>query len=265
MFAQASFTSNLPAKTQQKYISDMAQLIKPEFETQIAKLCNEIEQKMRIRVLVKTEKFADMSKSQNAADNFFTDWIRQIALDKRGVLIYAAVTDNSSQGKIYLKVGIGLKYLITKEMGRKIIEQVILPQNSLNKDGKAFLSGVEAIKTMLIDEFKRAGSKPVKGNTSFSISGFLWASKEILLAFVIAILLCYVIFFVERCPRCNAMLRIEYEVLKEPGVNTLGVKRKIYICEKCGFSRRKKEPVYPRGKAGWWMRIAGVRRNVKIE
>jgi C4-type Zn-finger protein len=66
-------------------------------------------------------------------------------------------------------------------------------------------------------------------------------------------------------PSCNGALKVSSEMLKEPGVNTLGLQRKIYVCERCGFSRRKKEPLYPSGKAGLIMRLTGTRRNVKIE
>ena len=265
VIAQTSSSTPVIPSFESKYVSDGAGLISKEIKAKIAQACFSLEKKMKIRVLVKTKKFSDISKSSAQIESFFTDWRRNISLDKRGILIYAALTDKSAEGQIHINVGIGLKYLVTKAMGRKILDQVILPKNSMNQDGKAFLDGVLAIKTMLVDEFKRTGGHIQKGTKEFSLLGFLWASKEILIAFIIAILLCYIIFFVERCPRCNAILKINYEILKEPGVNTLGVKRKIYICEKCGFSRRKKEPVYPRGKAGWWMRIAGVRRNVKIE
>jgi hypothetical protein len=60
-------------------------------------------------------------------------------------------------------------------------------------------------------------------------------------------------------------LKVSTELLKEPGENTLGLKRRIFSCERCGFSRRKKEPVYPSGKAGLVMRLTGTRRNIKID
>lgn len=266
VFAQASSTSLIKSSSDiNKYISDDAELIKEPIRFEIAKTCAEIENKMKIRVLVKTKRFSNMKEGQSEVESFFSEWIRSIALDKRGILIFAVLPNTSEHGRIHLRVGIGLKYLLTKEMGRKILDQVILPQNALNNDGKAFLEGTVAIKKMLLDEFKRVGKPAKKGTGEFSLIGFIWNSKEILLAFLVAGLLCYIIFFVERCPRCNAALMIDFEILKEPGVNTLGVKRKTFVCEKCGFSRRKKEPVYPRGKTGWWMRIAGVRRNVKID
>lgn len=266
LLAQASTTESIQASPDiHKYLLDEASLVKDAIRVEIAKTCSEIESKMKIRVLVKTKRFTKMNEGQAEVESFFSEWIRSIALDKRGILIFAVLPNTSEHGRIYLRVGIGLKYLVTKEMGRKILDQVILPQNALNNDGKAFLEGANAIKKMLLDELKRVGQPVKKGTGEFSLIGFIWNSKEILLALLVAALLCYIIFFVERCPRCNAALIVDFEILKEPGVNTLGVKRKTFVCEKCGFSRRKKEPVYPRGKTGWWMRIAGVRRNVKID
>ena len=72
------------------------------------------------------------------------------------------------------------------------------------------------------------------------------------------------VFFVERCPRCNGSLSIAFEILKEPGHNTLGLRRRLYSCERCGFTRRKKEPIYPAGSAGFWLWLLGTRRNIRI-
>lgn len=247
------------------YLDDQAGLVKDELREQIVASSREIEEKTRIRVLIKTSRLANLGDAQNQVESFFSEWIRSIGLDKRGILIFALLPEGAAHGKVHLRVGIGLKYLITREMGEKILNQVILPNNATNNDGLGFLEGIKAIRKMLLDELER-DSKRVGGNLqNFNLSNFLWASKEILLAILIGMFLCYIIFFVERCPRCNGALSVSSEILKEAGNNTMGLQRRIYACERCGFSRRKKEPVYPTGKAGLIMRITGVRRNVKIE
>jgi uncharacterized membrane protein YgcG len=253
------------APVSQSFIEDQANLIKADIRQQINEVCSEIEKKMRIRILIRTEKVEKLADSQNKVETFFAEWIRTINLDKRGVLIYALLPEGSAHGKVHLRVGIGLKYLITREMGEKILNQVILPNNATNNDGQGFLEGVSTIKRMLLDELKREGQRKGTHANAFNLRSFLWTSKEILLAVLVALFLVYVIFFVERCPRCNGALKITVEPLKEPGENTLGLRRRIYSCERCGFSRRKKVPVYPSGKAGLIMRLTGTRRNVKID
>ncbi|MGM0600558.1 MAG: TPM domain-containing protein [Candidatus Rifleibacteriota bacterium] len=246
------------------FVNDGAGIVSEKIKNQINQICNEIENNMRIRVLIKTETLEDLTKEQDRVESFFSEWIRSIGLDKRGILIYALLPEGSAHGKVHLRVGIGLKYLITREMGEKILNQVILPNNSSDNDGLGFLQGVTSIKRMLLDELKREGQRKAAQSTAFNLQSFIWASKEILLALLVALFLIYVIFFVERCPRCNGALKVSVEPLKEPGENTLGLRRRIYVCERCGFSRRKKEPVYPPGKAGLIMRLTGTRRNVKI-
>ncbi len=260
-----SAEDQVPAFDPAFYLDDQAALVKDELREQIVAISREIEEKTRIRVLIKTLRLANLGDAQNQVENFFTEWIRTIGLDKRGILIFALLPEGAAHGKVHLRVGIGLKYLVTREMGEKILNQVILPNNASNNDGLGFLEGVKAIRKMLLDELER-DSKRVGGNLqSFNLSNFLWTSKEILLAIMIGLFLCYIIFFVERCPRCNGALSVSSEMLKEAGNNTLGLQRKIYACERCGFSRRKKEPVYPTGKAGLIMRLTGARRNAKIE
>ncbi|OGK09138.1 MAG: hypothetical protein A2W80_13450 [Candidatus Riflebacteria bacterium GWC2_50_8] len=247
------------------YLDDRADLIKEDLRKQLIDNCREIESKTKIRVLIKTLRIANLADGQVQVETFFAEWIRSIGMDKRGILIFALLPEGAAHGKVHLRVGIGLKYLVTREMGEKILNQVILPNNAINNDGLGFLEGVKAIRRMLLDELKRDSSRVGGGSQAFNLKGFLWTSKEILLALLVGLFLCYIIFFVERCPRCNGALKVSSEVLKEPGVNTLGLQRKIYACERCGFSRRKKEPVYPSGKAGLIMRLTGTRRNVRIE
>lgn len=248
-----------------RYISDGANLIQEPFQSQIVGACREIETQMRIRVLVKTEMLPDLKSYPQRVEDFFTDWIRAIDMDKRGILLYAALPENSLQGKFNLRVGIGLKYLITREMGDKILNQIILPNNLEKRDGKGFLEGVATIKRMLLDELRREDHRrTVQGTTTFSLRSFLWASKEIVLALLIGLFLAYAVFFIERCPRCNGSLHVSLETLKEAGVNTLGLRRRVFSCERCGFSRRKKEPIYPSGRTGWWMWLVGTRRNIRI-
>lgn len=262
---KSSAQENAAAVDQTFYLDDQAGLVKDELRQEIIANCKEIEEKTRIRILIKTARLASLTDAQNQVEVFFTEWIRTIGLDKRGILIYALLPEGTAHGKVHLRVGIGLKYLITREMGEKILNQVILPNNASNNDGLGFLEGVKAIRKMLLDELKRDSQRVSGQSHTFNLTNFLWTSKEILLAILIGLFLCYIIFFVERCPRCNGALTVNSEVLKEAGNNTLGIQRKIYACERCGFSRRKKEPVYPSGKAGLIMRLTGVRRNVKIE
>ena len=248
-----------------RFIDDRADLIKPDLRAQIVSDCAEIEEKMRIRVFIRTTHIENLADGQNQVEAFFSEWIRSISLDKRGILIYALLPEGAAHGKVHLRVGIGLKYLVTREMGEKILNQVILPNNAANNDGMGFLEGVRAIRRMLLDELKRDEQRATGVSRSFDLRFFLWSSKEILLALLIGLFLFYVIFFVERCPRCNGALKVSSEMLKEPGKSSLGLQRKIYACERCGFSRRKKEPVYPSGRAGLIMRLTGARRNVRIE
>jgi|GEM_PF-864715 len=256
--AEPSFSPN-------KYISDDANLVKDNIKAQINAAAREIEENLRIRVLIKTEFLEDMSNYQQRVESFFSEWIRLIGLDKRGILIFAALPKDSLHGKCNLRIGIGLKYLITREMGERIINRVILPNNAENNDGKGFLEGILTIKSMLLDELKREDQRRSLSTGAFDLKIFLWSSKEIFLAMIVGLFLCYMVFFIERCPRCNGALKTSYEILKEPGINTLGLKRKIYICERCGFSRRKKEAIYPSGRAGIWMWLTGSRRNLKID
>ncbi len=265
VFAQSTSASRLESNLK-KYVDDKAGLIGEEALAAILQDSEEIETNTSIRVLVKTERVSNLEESQNRVDSFFSEWIRNINLDKRGILLYILLPEGAVQGKIYLRVGIGLKYLITKEMGEKILNQVILPNNLNNKDGAGFSEGIRAIRRILLDEVKRSPATVASdGDKVFDLQKFLWSSKEVLFAFLIILFLFYIIYFVERCPRCNSALKISTEVLKEPGDKALGLQRKVYFCERCGFSRRKKEPIYPSGKVGLVMRFTGVRRNVKID
>jgi len=248
-----------------RYIADQALLLKEPIRVQIVDVCSEIEKTLRIRVLVKTEVLENIDEYTKRIEVFFTEWIRSIGIDKRGILLYAALPRDSLNGKFSLRVGIGLKYLITREMGEKILNQVILPGNVENDDGRGFLEGILTIKKMLVDELKRENQNLPPQTGIFDIFGFLWTSKEILLAFFVGGFLCYMVFFIERCPRCNGSLRTAFEILKEPGNNTLGLRRRLYSCDRCGFTRRKKEPIYPAGSAGFWMWLLGTRRNVRID
>ena len=172
--------------------------------------------------------------------------------------------EGSAHGKILFKVGKGLKYLITKEMGEEILNQVILPNNAENRDGKGFMEGVLAIKRMLLDELAR-DKKLLRDPKSFDLDEFLWSYKELFFGLIIFLFIIYIVFFVERCPKCGGSLKVTKEVLKEPGDKTLGLQRKIYVCEKCGLTRRKKEPIYPSGLEGLKLRLSGTRRNIRVD
>ena len=248
-----------------KYVNDLASIINKDYLNEIAVYAKEIEKDARIRVLVRTEIVKDLNEGQMKADAFFAEWIRSISLDKRGILIFAILPEGSAHGKILIKVGIGLKYLITKEMGEKILNQVILPNNAENKDGKGFAEGVLSIKRMLLDELARDKQRVVNEPKSFDLGEFLFSYKGILICFVVAFFAIYFIFFIERCPKCGGSLKITKEVLKEAGEKTLGLQRKIYVCEKCGLTRRKKEPIYPKGLSGFMMRLSGTRRNIRVD
>lgn len=248
----------------ERYLDDQGHLVSEPVTAQILVACQEIESKMGIRILIKTEVLEDMTTYGDRVENFFSEWIRSIGMDKKGILLYAAIPKDSLHGKFNLRVGIGLKYLITREMGEKILNRVILPNNAENNDGKGFLEGVLTIKRMLLDELKREDQRRTAPSGKFDLVSFFWSSKEIMLAMLVGLILCYFVFFVERCPRCNGTLRISFEVLKEPGNNTLGLRRKIFSCQRCGFSRRKKEPLFPGGWSGFKMWLSGTRRNVRI-
>ena len=248
-----------------KYVEDSASIINSEYRNSIAVYSSEIEKQARLRIMVKTEIVKDLNEGQLKSDAYFSEWIRSIGLDKRGILIYAMLPEGSAHGKIVIKVGIGLKYLITKEMGENILNQVILPNNAENKDGKGFMEGVLSIKRMLLDELAHDKHKVINQPKVFNLGEFLWSYKEILFGLIVFLFVIYILFFVERCPKCGGGLKITKEVLKEPGDKSLGLQRKIYVCEKCGLTRRKKEPIYPSGVAGLKMRLSGVRRNVRID
>jgi len=264
-FAQTASEPPSAPPPEERYLSDQAMLLKESIKLQIIDACAEIEKSLRIRILVKTEVLDNIDDYSKRVETFFTDWIRSIGMDKRGILLYAALPRDSLNGKFSLRVGIGLKYLITREMGEKILNQVILPGNAENDDGRGFLEGILTIKRTLLDELRRENQNVPASSGTFDLFGFLWSSKEILLALLVGGFLCYMVFFVERCPRCNGSLRTAFEILKEPGHNTLGLRRRLYSCDRCGFTRRKKEPIYPAGSAGFWMWLLGTRRNVRIE
>ena len=153
--AQQTGEPAAPQPQAERYLSDQALLLKEPVKLQIVDACSEIEKTLRIRVLVKTEVLENIDSYSKRIDSFFTEWIRSIGNDKRGILLYAALPRDSLNGKFSLKVGIGLKYLITREMGEKILNQVILPSNAENDDGRGFLEGILTIKKMLVDELKR--------------------------------------------------------------------------------------------------------------
>ncbi|MBF0546162.1 MAG: hypothetical protein HQM08_17080 [Candidatus Riflebacteria bacterium] len=266
-FSQAipSSIASVPDSLLPRYIQDEVGLIKENVKHQISLVAKEIENTLTIRVFVRTEYIDDQEKSQHRVESFFSEWIRTIGLEKRGILFFALLPRNSLHGMFFIRVGIGLKYLITHEMGEKILNRVILPSNLENNDGKGFLEGILAIKTMLIDELKVNPFPSGKPGITFSISNFLWNSKEIGLALLVAVFLGYLLFFIERCPRCNGVLRISSEILKEPGKDSIGLRRKNFACESCGFNRRKKEAIYPSNFPGFIMWLLGKRQNLKIK
>lgn len=247
------------------YLDDNANIISDEYVERIVENAAKVENTMRIRILVKTEVFSDMSTVASEVESFFSNWIRSINLEKRGILIYAALPEDRNAGTIHLRVGMGLKYIITREMGEKILNEIIIPGNAENQDGQGFYQGIATFRNKLVDELHRERQRRVSSSDSFSLRNFVWKSKEIIIAILVVLFICYLLFFVERCPRCNSSLKITTEPLKEPGETTLGMNRKFFTCEHCGFTRRKKEPVYPRGLTGWKMRLTGTQRNVKID
>ncbi len=250
-------------KLQARYVQDGANLLDAPQRERIVASCREIEEVMRIRVLVRTERVNDLSTYGHEVDTFFNTWIREIDLDKRGILFFAAVPTNAPDGRLNLRVGVGLKYLITREMGEKLLQRFNVPVESGVSQGQSFVEGIAALKRLLVDELKREQEAAV-GAQGFSIARILWDAKELLVALVIGLLLCWMIFFIERCPRCNATLKINREVLKKATNHAHGLQRRIYLCGRCGYSRRKKEVLYPAGKAGWMMRLFGDKRNVKV-
>ena len=256
-------TPEAPAFPPELYLQDEAHLVKEPIRGQILAACREMETSLRIRILVRTEYFDTMDNYAQRVETFFINWTREVDLDKRVILIFAGLGRESLQGKVTLRAGIGLKYLLTKEMGQRILDRVILPNNAEKNDGKAFLEGILAVKGMLIDEFKQEQQRQVQGTETFSIFALFWRAKELWLVILVGLFLFYLVFFVERCPRCNGNLRISVESIKEAGKNTLGLRRKLYSCTRCGFTRRKKEPVYPSGRTGWWMWLTGIRRAGK--
>lgn len=250
----------------EKYLQDDANLIKEPIRRKILETCYEIENTLKIRVLIKTEILENLENYSERVEKYFSEWIRSINLDKRGILLYAGLSKNTFEGKFNMRVGVGLKYIITQEIGEKIINQIILPNNLENNDGKGFLEGLMTLKKVLLDETASLTQTKKFKNERFSIVKFLVSSKELLLLLVFSIFFVYFAFFIERCPRCNNNVKITYEILKEAGNSTLGLRRKIYKCSKCGFMRRKKEIIYPSGLIGFKMWLLGAnRRNIKLE
>lgn len=80
------------------YIQDEAGIVREPYISQIVEACREIEQRMRIRILIRTEVLEDITNYTSRVDSIFSDWIREIGLDKRGILLYAALPKDSMNG-----------------------------------------------------------------------------------------------------------------------------------------------------------------------
>ncbi|NLM17741.1 MAG: TPM domain-containing protein [Candidatus Riflebacteria bacterium] len=251
---------SLPATDYSRYIDDKAELISSENRIQIGKRAAEIEEKAGVRVLIKTEISADKPEIHSAKiDSFFSGWIREIGIEKRGILLYAVLPDPESPGKVYLRVGVGLKFIFTQEIGQRLLAAAVATPEMQKMGGTSFVAAVQLLHHVLLEELKvdLKLEKPKR----FKLGDFLWSSKEAIAVGLIIIFFFYIVIFLEKCPRCGGSLKITREVLKEPSEDSIGFTRKIYSCSKCMFSRRKKEPVYPSGIKGLIMKFKGSKRN----
>ncbi|MFC1801585.1 TPM domain-containing protein [Nanoarchaeota archaeon] len=134
------------------YVSDYAEVISPEYESQIESLLTQLEKNTTVEVAVLTvDDFGD-SEINNYAVGLFREWGIGKEDINNGLLILVKPKTAEEDGEWRIEVGYGLEGLITDAMAGRIGRDTMLPYFKENNYGQGIYAAVVDVKGLVEGE-----------------------------------------------------------------------------------------------------------------
>ena len=95
--ASAAVTSKVELPTPQGYVSDYAEILSPQWKSQIRSVCKDLEIKTGVEMIVVTmPSVAPMTTSQDYASNLYEGWRIGTAQQERGILLFTSLQERQA-------------------------------------------------------------------------------------------------------------------------------------------------------------------------
>ncbi|MFC1743129.1 TPM domain-containing protein [Candidatus Riflebacteria bacterium] len=230
------------------YVDDKAEIISSYFEDKLSLEAAKFEKNADIRIHFITRFFNTLDNFTEYGENYFIPWLNGLKNGKKGLLIFIALKNDSTDGKINIRVGMGLKGLLSEKELQSVIN-LIFKKNLADQDGEGLYDSFLLLQKILLRNLtnqdnlhSRDQQNPAKAwGISIQASTFYT-----LLGFIILGFFAYIFLVGEKCPRCSHRLQVTVEKVRKETETHHGITKKILRCHNCGFIRRKKEVLYSR-------------------
>lgn len=214
--------AEVPIPTLTPFVNDFADVIAPQDEMAIQRLCEELENNTTAEIVVLTVKTTSPASIEEfAVKTFEKNGIGKKGKDN-GILIVAAIDDR----KWKIEIGYGLEPIINDAKAGRIGREFMTTYFREEKYGEGLYLTVQTL------------GEIIKGDSELSaqfdennLEG-AWIFIALLpMVILLVILVAVAAFYIKkmRCPKCGGWMKVEYK------------KDKIcYVCKKCGYKKCEK-------------------------
>ena len=248
-----------PKQTYNKWVSDMADVIGDEDESQINDLIDQLEKKTSAEIAVVTIKSAGDLTPKDFAVKLFNLWGIGKKGKDNGVLVLLVMDAR----RIEVETGYGTEGILTDGKIGEILDKYVIPKFKEGNFGKGILNGVqamaEAIESDMTDTFQPSPSNeivPQKQEKSPFVS-FLQTLFGFVIPLTILLVAVFVIrrSFVRYCKKCGKKMRLlsekeddAYLSLDQRIEEDLGsINYRVWRCDDCQTCEIKRSVKYMSG------------------
>lgn len=128
-------------------VNDFAHIIDEEYESQIEDLIKELEDKTTAEVAVVTIDSLEGKSIEEYAFGLFNAWGIGKACKDNGILFLVSMKDRSFR----IEVGFGLENVITNEIAKNILDEIVMPNFQKGEFGRGSYECVEEISKYILE------------------------------------------------------------------------------------------------------------------
>jgi uncharacterized protein len=218
------------------YVNDFINVIAPAEEAELNSLLQKVEQEKGVQIAIVTVNVSQDIRPKEMATEIFNKWGVGSKGKDNGVVFLLALDPDGTKGgnEIQIEVGYGLEGILPDAKVGRIIDDYMISDLSGKEYGKAFISGVKALSSVIYQDPSMAPEN--KSNSFMDEIG-----PEIIVFFVIALIV--IVFgsaagsFYTRpkCPKCGTRMKLENEQIVERATYShAGSGIRYFYCPKCG-------------------------------
>lgn len=229
------------------YVNDFINVIAPAEEAELNSLAQKVEQEKGVQIAIVTVNVSQDITPKEMATELFNKWgVGSKGKDNGLVLLLALDPDGTKGGnEIQIEVGYGLEGILPDAKVGRIIDDYMISDLSGKEYGKAFISGVKALSSVIYQDPSMAPES--KSNSFMDEIG-----PEIIVFFVIALIVIVSgsaagsFYTRPKCPKCGTRMKIENEQIVERATYShAGSGIRYFYCPKCG-NRGSKSYIIPK-------------------